>query len=450
MSVTFFYKKHFLLLFVLGMLGATYGAHSQIVTTIAGGDTLKGYSGDGGPAIEAELAYPQGMAVDGKGNLYIADMYNNVVRKIDPAGIITTFAGTGVAGYNGDDRQATAARLYAPYYVAVDTADNIYISDSRNSRIRKVDNAGIISTFAGTGNEGYWGDHGPATAAELSSPAGMAFDGAGNMYVADLLNLRIRKISPTGEITSVCGLGQGGSSGDGGPASAALLDKPFGITTDFRGNVYVADCFNNRIRKIDAKTGIISTYAGGAGLLGGYYGDGRAATAAMLNNPTDVKCDDTGSLYIADSKNFRIRKVDTFGVITTIAGNGVEDHGGDGGPATSAQFVVPFGLALDYAGNLFVSEFTNDIRFVHLLKANQLSLIVYPNPTFDGLVNVYFGSQYQENVKVIIVDMTGRQIYSATTVSNKTLQVNIEPAGYYFIRGTSAHGSWKGPISVAH
>ena len=450
MKMIVFYKKYFLLLFILSVIGVPYGVNGQTVATIAGGDTLKGYSGDGGPAIEAELANPQGMAVDSKGNLYIADIYNNVVRRIDPSGVITTFAGTGVGGYNGDGRQAKTAQLNEPYYVAVDTGNNIYISDSRNSRIRKVNGEGIISTFAGNGTEGYWGDRGPATAAELSRPAGMAFDPSGNMYISDLLNLRIRKVTPDGEITSVCGVGQGGSFGDGGPATAASLDKPFGITTDFKGNVYVADCFNNRIRKIDAQTGIISTYAGGAGLLGGYYGDGRAATAAMLNNPTDVKCDDTGALYIADSKNFRIRKVDTFGIITTIAGNGVEDHGGDGGPATAAQFVVPFGLALDYAGNLFVSEFTNDIRYVHLAKSNQVILSVYPNPTFNGQVNVYFGSHYEENVKVIVVDMTGRQLFSTTTVTNKTLLVNIEPAGYYFIRGTSAHGSWKGPISVAH
>ncbi len=450
MSVTLFHKKHFLLLFVLGMLGISSHVHSQIITTIAGGQMLKGYSGDGGPAIEAELAYPQGMAVDGKGDLYIADFSNNVVRKIDPSGIITTFAGTGIAGYSGDGGPAAHAKLNNPYYVAVDSLGNIYISDSRNSRIRKVNSEGVISTCAGNGIQGYWGDFGPATAAELSSPAGLAFDRDGNLYISDLLNLRIRKVTPDGMITSICGRGTGGSTGDGGPATAALLDKPLGITTDSRGNVYVADCYNNRVRKIDGKTGIITTYAGGAGLLGGYYGDGRAATAAMLCYPTDVKCDDTGSLYIADMRNFRIRKVDTFGVITTVAGNGMEDHGGDGGPATAAQFTMPFGLALDRTSNLFVSETTNDIRYVHVGTPNQLVLRAYPNPTFDGQVNLYFASHYEEDVKVTVLDMSGRRIISANATTNKNVTIKIEPAGYYFIKGSSSHGVWKGPISVAH
>ncbi len=451
MSKTFLHKKHFLLLFVLGMLGIPYHAHCQIITTVAGGDTLKGYSGDGGPAYDAELADPQGMAVDGKGDLYIADFSNNVVRKIDPSGIITTFAGTGIAGYSGDGGPANRAKLNNPYFVAVDSAGNIYISDSQNSCIRKVNTAGIISTFAGIGTkEGYWGDHGPATAAQLSRPAGLAFDRQGNLYIADLLNLRIRKITPDGMITTICGRGTGGSTGDGGPASVALLDKPFGITTDFKGNVYIADCYNNRIRKIDVKTGIISTYAGGAGLFGGYYGDGRQATAAMINNPTDVKCDDTGSLYIADLLNFRIRKVDTFGVITTVAGNGIENHEGDGGPAIDAHFTLPFGLALDRTKNLYVSEGTNDIRYVHIGTPNQLIFKAYPNPTFDGNVNMYFASHYEENVKVTIVDMSGRRIISTSTPTNTALTVHIEPAGYYYIKGSSSHGVWRGPVSVAH
>ncbi len=457
MSITIVNKKYFLFLFVLGILGSCYQVHSQVITTIAGYDTIKGYSGDGGPALHAQFNTPQGMAIDSRGNLYVADVFNNCVRKIAQSGIITTFAGTSIAGYSGDGGPATHAKLNQPTYVAVDGGDNVYISDSRNSRIRKVNTEGTISTYAGTGFQGYWGDRGPATAAELSSPEGLAFDDSGNLYIADLLNLRIRKVTPAGMITTVTGRGMPGSTGDGGPASAALLDKPYSVCVDHRGNIFIADHFDNRIRKIDGKTGIISTYAGsgGVGLAGGFSGDGGPATNASLFYPTDVKCDDTGNIFIADMNTFRVRKVDTSGLITTLAGNGVEDHGGDGGLAIDAQFDQPFGLAIDHSGNIYVSETNgqnnvNDIRYVYLSNPGSISLTIYPNPTFDGQVNVFFASHYEENVKIGVYNMAGRLQISTNAPTNKLVTLNIEPAGYYFIKGVSAHGVWKGPISVAH
>ncbi len=454
MNVTFF-KYLFFSLFALSIWGAPFRVHSQVIATIAGVDTIKGYLGDGDVAAHAQFYGPQGMAVDSKGNLYIADMFNNCVRMINPSGIISTFAGTSIAGYSGDGGLARKAKLHHPYYIAVDGADNIYISDSRNSRIRKVDAAGIITTYAGNGSQGYWGDRGPATAAQLSSPAGLAFDQQGNLYIADLLNLRIRKVTPDGMITSVSGRGEPGSAGDGGPASAALLDKPFSVAVSPDGDLYVADCYNNRIRKINTKTGVITTYAGGAGIFGGYSGDGGPATNATLFHPTDVKCDDTGNIFIADKDNFRIRKVDTSGIITTLAGNGVQEHGGDGGPATAARFDRPVGLAVDHSGNLFVSETNgsydvNSIRYVYLSNPGSISLTIYPNPTFDGNINVFFASHYEENVKVSVYNMGGRLQFSTITPTNKLATFNIEPAGYYFIKGVSAHGVWKGPFSVAH
>ncbi len=462
MSIISFTKKYLLLLFILGMSGISYRGECQVITTIAGADTIKGYSGDGGPALHAQLSTPQGMAVDSRGNLYIADKNNNVVRKISPSGIISTFAGisiggNGVAGYSGDGGMATDAELNSPYYVAVDSEDNVYISDSRNSRIRKVNTEGIITTYAGDGSQGFWGDKGPATAAELSNPGGLAFDREGNLYIAELFNLRIRKVTPAGMIYTICGSGTAGFFGDGGPATGALLNKPFSVATDPKGNVFIADCYNNRIRKIDAKTGKISTYAG-SGLVGehgGFSGDGGPATNATLFYPTDVKCDDTGNVFIADMNTFRVRKVDTLGIITTLAGNGVQEHGGDGGPATAAQFDQPFGLAIDHSGNVYVSETdisnnVNDIRYVYLSSPGAISLTIYPNPTFDGNVNIFFASHYEENLKIIVVNMSGRQVLSTTAPTNKLVTLNIEPAGYYFVKGVSAHGVWKGPISVAH
>ena len=303
--------------------------------------------------------------MDGAGNLYIADTLHNRIRKVDAAGVITTVAGggrRGNSGYSGDGGPAVAAQLYNPFDVALDGAGNLYIADTRNQRIRKVDAAGVISTVAGDGTWGYGGDGGAAVAARLAGPSAVAVDGAGNLYISDRGSDRIRKVDSAGVISTVAGTGRSGYSGDGGAAVAAQLQDPGAVALDGAGNLYFSDQSNQRIRKVDA-AGVISTVAGDG--TEGFGGDGGPATAAQLRWPSGVALDGAGNLYIGDGSNQRIRKVDSAGVITTVAGDGTEGYGGDGGAATAAQLDNPGRVAVDGAGNLYIADrFNNRIRRV--------------------------------------------------------------------------------------
>jgi trimeric autotransporter adhesin len=324
-----------------------------IISTMAGNGT-EGFSGDGGVATEAQLDDPFGVAFDSTGNLYISDARNNRIRKVTPAGIISTVAGNGNYGYSGDGSSAIAAELCEPDGLAVDSAGNLYIADTRNDRIRKVTTVGIISTVAGNGTQGFSGDGGLATAAQLNNPSSIAVDSAGNFYISDTGNNRIRKVTPAGIISTVVGNGNYGCySGDGGPAIAARLCGPNGVAVDSAGNLYIADQGNNRIRKVTT-VGIISTVAGNG--TKGYSGDGGVASAAQLNNPHSVAVNSTGNLYIADAGNNRIRKVTPTGIISTVAGNGTEGFNGDGGPAIAAQLSFPFAISVDSKGNIYFLE----------------------------------------------------------------------------------------------
>ena len=288
------------------------------ITTVAGAGSY-GFSGDGGPATSAELAQPTGVAVDSSGDLYIADNSNNRVRKVDSSGTITTVVGGGISGL-GDGGPATAAQLNQPVGVAVDGSGNLYIADAGNSRVRKVDGSGTITTVAGTGGFGFSGDGGPATAAQLNSPYGVALDGSGNLYIGDTGNQRVRRVNGSGTISTVAGTGTQGFSGDGGPATAAQLRDPVGVALDGSGNLYIADSANSRVRKVDG-TGTISTVAGTGGF--GFSGDGGPATAAQLNSTYGVALDSSGNLNIGDANNNRVRKVegpDTVPPTTTISG----------------------------------------------------------------------------------------------------------------------------------
>src|SRR5438093_82347 len=282
------------------------------ITTYAG----RGFSGDGGPAAAAQLNTPVGMALDPAGNLYIADITNNRIRKVTSGGTISTYAGSGSFGFSGDGGPATDAQLGVPVGVALDPAGNLYIADHDNGRIRKVTSGGTISTYAGSGSRGLSGDGGPATAAQLYSPHGVALDTAGNLYIAD--STSIRNVTPGGTISTYAGTGTPGLSGPGGPATAAQLDVPVGVAVDPAGNLYIADSGSSRIRKV-GPGGTISTYAGGGGGTPGFLGDGGPATAAYLNNPVGVTLDPAGNLYIADTDNTRIRKVTPAVTISTYA-----------------------------------------------------------------------------------------------------------------------------------
>jgi sugar lactone lactonase YvrE len=336
-----------------GGAGAVTG--TDVITTVAGIGT-EGFGGDGGQATAAQLNAPLGAAVDRAGNLYISDWGNNRVRKVTPAGVITTVAGTGTKGFAGDGGQATAAQLNGPEGLVVDGAGNLYISDYGNHRVRMVTPAGVITTVAGTGTKGFAGDGGQATAAQLNGPISVAVDGAGNLLVADSSNSRVRKVTPAGVITTVAGTGVRGFSGDGGPAIAAQLD-PAAIALDGAGNLYIAEFGNQRVRKVTS-AGVITTVAGTG--TKGFSGDGGQATTAQLSGPENVAVDGAGNLYIADYGNLRVRAVSPSGVITTIVGTGTAGSAGDGGPAAAAQLSGPENMAVDGAGNLYIPDGTSN------------------------------------------------------------------------------------------
>jgi hypothetical protein len=276
------------------------------ITTFAG-DGTPGILGDGGPATAARLSHVNSVAVDRQGNVYISDHGSGRVRKVSLDGTITTIAGGGSP--RGDGGPATLARLYAPLQVAVDGPGNVYIADYADQRVRKVSPGGTITTFAGTGKGGFSGDGGPATSAQLDEPYGVAVDGPGNVYIAEFANHRVRKVSPGGTITTFAGTGKAGFSGDGGPATSAQLNEPVGVAVDGRGNVYIADFRDHRVRRVSG--GTITTLAGtGAGSGdGGFSGDGGPASSAQLSYPFGVAVDGQGNVYITDRNNGRVRKV---------------------------------------------------------------------------------------------------------------------------------------------
>ena len=345
-------KKSFYTITVAVLTVLTLGAKAQIISRVAGTGT-NGYTGDSVSATTSGLNNPGKAVVDASGNVYIADKANHLIRKVNTSGTITTIAGTvGSMGFNGDGGAATAAILNSPLSVCLDASgSNLYIADFGNNRIRKIDfSTGIITTVAGS-TVGFGGDGGAATAANLTQPTDVALDAAGNIYICDYGNHHIRMVNTSGIISSFAGT-SGGFSGDGGAATAAQLYAPNGVCTDGFGNVYIADLGNQRVRKVDA-AGIITTYAGSTA---GFSGDGGAATAAKLNNPSFVTTDIAGNVFISDMGNNRVRRAGTDGLIYTVAGTGAVGFSGDGGPATDAPVSSPTGLAFDANNNLYITS----------------------------------------------------------------------------------------------
>ncbi len=335
--------------------------YAQTITTITGNGII-GRTGDGGPAATAQVFFPYGITTDKAGNLYIADDYNYCIRKINTRGIITTIAGGAVTGYRGDNDMATAAEFSEITGVACDATGNIYVADHGNSRIRKISNTGIATTIAGNGSDALSGDGGRAVYACLGAgPNGIILDKEENIIFSD--NSNIRKINKAGIITRLAGNGNPIYSGDGGPATAAGMVKPKGMALDAEGNLYVADYDDNRVRKI-TRAGIITPFAGNGYAsdpgLGAYYGDGGPATAAELSGPADVAVDGAGNVYISDYNNLCVRKVNPSGIISTFAGTAVTGYSGDGGPATAAKFLSTAGLTIDAAGNLYICDPVNN------------------------------------------------------------------------------------------
>lgn len=365
--------RHFL---ALAFLAVSCQAQPGVITTVIG-TGVAGSSGDGGPGGKAQLNTPNGVAVDGAGNILIADYANSRIRKVLTTDFTQTVAGCGPPPTCLDQtegRLAGATAIFSPWDVVVDGAGNYYFTDSGLHRIRKVNTSGILTNYAGSGapgvsSTGFSGDGGPAISAKLNNPVGLAVDAVGNIYFADLNNQRIRKIDTAGIITTIAGSGAvngttgatGGFSGDGGAATAARLYAPHGVGVDGAGNVYIADTTNYRIRKV-TPAGIITTVAGTGDItipILGNLGDGGPATKATFI-PWDVKADATGNLYISDWLGHRIRKVDAAtGIITTIAGTGTAGFSGDGGAAVNAAINGPTGLTLDTQGNLYFADSLN-------------------------------------------------------------------------------------------
>ncbi len=374
---------------------------ASFVYTIAG-DGGYGYTGDGGPATLAEMSEATGVAVDSAGNLYIADTNNNVVRKVAAgSGNISTVAGNGKAGYSGDGGPATSAQLNFPGPLTLDRTGNLFIGDMNNLVVRRVDAVtGAITTYAGNGIAGDTGDNEAATGASLGSIAGLATDVAGNLYLSDSRFNVVRKVTAsTGTITTIAGGGSvsntpPGVIGDGGPATSAVLNMPEGLALDSTGNLYIADARDNVIREVTAATQTISTVAGsgyGAGYFsGGYSGDGGSATSAEMNFPRGIALDGTGNLYIQDSMNDVIRKVSS-GTITTYAGNGLcAPSGGDGGPATDISLCPNQAIAADPGGHLYVAS---SLRVREIMPPALPPTTLTPTPIFSVAPGAYPGPQ---------------------------------------------------------
>ena len=384
------------------------------INTVAGGGTAN--IGDGYEAEYATTNRPQTVHVDAAGNIYIAEWNGQRVRKIDTSGIITTIAGTGVAGFSGDNGPATAAQLNTPSGVWGDNAGNVYIAEWSGQRVRKVNTSGIITTIAGTGSPGYTADNIAATGSALNNPADVAVDAAGNVYIADYNNQRIRKVDTSGIITTVAGNGISGYLGDNVAAISTRISDPLSVLIDAAGNLYIADAGNKRIRKVDT-AGIITTIAGNGST--GYAGDGGLAINASLNVPSGLYLDAAGNLFFASQANHVVRKVDTAGFISTVVGTGVAGFSGDGGPAVNAQINVPPGIFGDGAGNLYVADFAND----RIRKVDTSDIIT----TFVGNGGVGDGgpatSAFIDGPAEVYIDAAG-DMYIADINNNRVRKID--------------------------
>jgi uncharacterized protein (TIGR03437 family) len=393
--------------------------------TVVAGNGRAGYSGDGGPAIQASINAPQALAFDADGNLLIADTHGNRVRKVTPDGIITTLAGTGEGGYSGEGGPASAAALSLPDGVAADSAGNVYIADYGNNVVRRVDPQGIITTFAGTGKAGYSGDGKSAILAQLNQPYDVSTDAKGNLYIADNGNNVVRRVDTSGTITTVAGNGSFGNAVEGVKATATPLASPQGVVADAAGNIYIADSNTSVIRRVDA-SGTIRTYAGGGGSR--FYSAPGPALQALLKSPVHVSIAPDGSLLIADKGQFMVFQVTPGGALTAVAGYSPNFNPLDGGPATSGLLTRPYGAAIDAAGNIFIADSGNHrIRKVAMTDAGSAITTVagngVPGASGDGIQATNASIDTPE---FIAVDRSGN-LYISDTFTHRIRKVT--PAG---------------------
>jgi len=451
-------KNYYVLLLLAVAVLNTFSVSAQYISRFAGtgygsGTPTGGFSGDGGQALDARLNGCTSVAVDGAGNVYIADKGNNVVRKINSAGVITTFAGTGAAGNSGDGGPAVLAKLNAPSAVTTDATGNVYISDNGNSTVRIVTTTGIINNYAGNGTAGSAGNGGAAGLAQLNDPGGLAMDAAGNLYIADAGNNMIRKVAAsTHTISTVAGNGSAGYSGDGGAAAAAKLYNPCSVAVNAAGELYIADILNNVVRKVSG--GMITTFAGTG--TPGNSGDGGAAVSATMRYPSGVSVDISGDVYIADQGNNNIRKVSA-GVISHVAGSSTGGFSGDGGFAVVAKLSAPKGVTADGAGRIFIADYGNHVVRVVSSSASASQVqgdkhfSIYPNPS-NGQFTISMPA-LQTSAMVTVTDMMGR-IAATTAINpatqNQPLNFSTLAAGTYTVRVNAASQQYSGRIVIQH
>lgn len=453
-KITTAMSRAWLYIMVIFTLPVLQARGQNVITTIAG-DGITQYIGDGTPATIFSLAHPEGIYVDNVLNVYVADNYNQRIRKITPGGTISTLLGNGTTGYTGDGGPASAATMNKPNGILLDTAGNMFITEWYNSVVRRVDAAtGIITTVAGTGTSGYSGDGGPATSAQLGTPGGACLDRDNNIYIPDYANHRIRKVSAaTGIITTIAGTGANGYTGDGGPATAATLSYPVSICRDLWGNILWAEYGNNVIRKLNPTTGVISTVAGTG--TNGYSGDNGPAIAAKLGQPNGVFADAAGVVYISEDGNNVIRAVNTAGIIKTIVGTGAYAYTGDGGPATAATIYNPYGIFVDVVGNLYIADAGNSVirKVTNPMGVSDYgmaaqSFCVAPNPS-DGAFSITLPHRYSY-VEITVNDVVGRMIYRETT-SGQHFQIELKnnTTGMYFVHVHTNEGTDTRKLIIA-
>ena len=435
------------IIFFLSCVCATAHAQENIIVTIAG-DSTQGFAGDSGPAINSILNQPEGLCLDKWGNVYFADAGNSRVRKIDMAtGIITTVAGKDSVGYNGDNIAATNAKLFVSDDVDIDTAGNLYIADGKNYRVRKISAlTGIITTVAGNGIPGNNGDGGLATNAQLQGVYGLRLDKAGNIYIADMDNYRIRKVNiNTGVINTIAGTGVAGFSGDGGLATNAKLNSPGHISIDTSGDVLFSDTWNNAVRKITITTGVISTIAGSPTGAVGYSGDNGPATDALHNQPVGVYTDRENNICIAEYGNGTIRRIDAAtGIITTVAGCGVPGFSVEEGIATTLE-LIPEDMAFDNSGTMYLADYGNNrIRKMYSTVGVPTSPMQQPVSVFPNPVHHELTIQNAGDCKIGVYNFLGQEVIATQGFSNSA-HINIRELlpGNYMLHIIQANGEVK-------
>lgn len=402
-------------LFAIAASALCFSASAQqVITTIAGTGAF-GYTGDGGPAKQARLSFPVAVADDSHDNLYIADYDALVVRMIDAAGIIHTIAGNHDTGYNGDGGPATAAKLGGADGVAVDNAGNIYVCAMSYHTIRKIDPSGTITTFAGIpGVSGFSGDGGAATAAALGMPVGITTDNSGNVYFSDRYNMVIRRITPSGIISTVAGIpDSSGYTGTGGPATAAKIGDVFAMCSDPAGNLYIGESYPQHIiRKIDAG-GIITLVAGDDSAT--YTGDGMAATATKIGGAQGLTTDGDGNVYFSEGGT--VRKINTSGILSTVAGNGHSGFGGDGGNPVYAT-IRTYGICINNHGELLMADGENarvrkvaDKNTLDVGDSDDTNWSLFPNPCGR---EVHLTGPSTGSYKVSLTNILGQQLFETT------------------------------------